>query len=619
MKKKNLFFEIAKSIFKFFKIRAYRVSKADDARFSTHQTNNKIALISIGNTLGLLAVFASITGTFFPDNIAVLSGSVANAFFKDKTTLVSVGHLLISAAAMYLFWLRIYNNWAALYHSSQFGLLRKLFSFTLGLTLFIFILPLIFPATMFSEFYFWEAVLLSVCFLLALIFSIFVKIYGEDELENIKKEGYSSISVKLNQYCREKKYNKSYNNEKIQELCKLESISYYVNGWITFNLSSFLFTLIYALFIKFEGSATIGLFSEHIVSTIQGVEWKRTDYGDAYMHYYFAFMIAASGFLGVNRVHWRSENLGHDTFKDEVFLLNCAIKNGSIHNSENGGKRTNATEATSVDQAKQVSDDNNPQNTAMKQISNGWQKLIAMTQLTRMTSSILGSGVIYFISESLIHFSLSLIFLMFSFAFNDFIDFTTGKDKACHPSRALPSGKLSVSDAYLISAILGSLCVLLAIHMNWPIMIPLLIGSSIYSLFLKRLIPSVATAFWCGIVTILALYPISPPWYLYSVFFAFFYAREILLDLRDVEADDLFCATPSLASILKNKTFVFTVLMLLVAGGIGILEENNVVILAGMLSALVCSGIFLSKISINQKIKFASFLLWMFFPLIVFA
>ena len=73
--------------------------------------------------------------------------------------------------------------------------------------------------------------------------------------------------------------------------------------------------------------------------------------------------------------------------------------------------------------------------------------------------------------------------------------------------------------------------------------------SIVYSLSLKRLVPLVATPAWCVAMTILVLWPDTFSFVHYALVFLFLYSRELLLDLRDVSADNRFCWMPSLPAV----------------------------------------------------------------------
>jgi len=181
--------------------------------------------------------------------------------------------------------------------------------------------------------------------------------------------------------------------------------------------------------------------------------------------------------------------------------------------------------------------------------------LFGLVQTTRFLKS-LAVGALLALATGSMHYGIcATLFLMFSFAFNDWVDFP--KDKFGHPNRAIPSGKLTLNQAsYIWTA-------LLVIGVGWVIgfLSEYVLGfaiiyafSIIYSYVLKPNIPTLATPIWSSTLAILFLQSLSANLTIYVAVTIIVYAYELLLDYRDRESDKEFCKTPTLANILSKHS-----------------------------------------------------------------
>ena len=134
------------------------------------------------------------------------------------------------------------------------------------------------------------------------------------------------------------------------------------------------------------------------------------------------------------------------------------------------------------------------------------KQVLGFIQTTRLIKS-LAVGLLLTIVSSSVHYGLgALIFLAFSFVFNDWVD--APKDKISHPCRAIPSKKITHRQAFYIAI------VLLILGSGWTIIFlkEYIFGflivysfSVIYSLILKPNIPVLATPVWSVTIAILFL------------------------------------------------------------------------------------------------------------------
>lgn len=165
------------------------------------------------------------------------------------------------------------------------------------------------------------------------------------------------------------------------------------------------------------------------------------------------------------------------------------------------------------------------------------------------------------------HYLIFLLFLLFSFAFNDLVDRKMDKDG--HPERPLPSGRLNATEATLISA--GLLAAGLGFTYWWAYDLFNIFAytcglSALYSCMLKRHVPLIATPIWALDVAAITCMPGGRGLLTSVPFFLFLYAHEVLLDMRDEPADRVHCSTPSIATVLGKNCWVYLVVLLTLYG-----------------------------------------------------
>lgn len=190
--------------------------------------------------------------------------------------------------------------------------------------------------------------------------------------------------------------------------------------------------------------------------------------------------------------------------------------------------------------------------------------IVGTFQTTRFFKSLFVSILFLFATNSLMYSLGVLLFLTFSFAFNDFVD--ANKDSIGHPERAIPSGKISRRNVLALSIILFILGILIAVKTDF--LIGFLIAFSfslIYSSLLKPYIPILATFIWSLSVAIVFIQPFSREFLDFLGFMLVVYAYETLLDYRDIFADNQFCKTPTLAAI-AGRYFIVLAILTAIAG-----------------------------------------------------
>ena len=170
------------------------------------------------------------------------------------------------------------------------------------------------------------------------------------------------------------------------------------------------------------------------------------------------------------------------------------------------------------------------------------------------------AGILLYLVSGDYYYSLSFsLFLIFSFLINDLLDFMSGKDQLCHPERPLPSGRLSSRTSAIASIVTLTAIVIASSQFAAFQQASLLVGlmlSVVYSLSIKRLFPAVGTLVWVlsVMVVFLGVFGHVLSIISYATFALIFYAREILLDIRDADTDEILAKGASVKLLGKKRT-----------------------------------------------------------------
>lgn len=187
-------------------------------------------------------------------------------------------------------------------------------------------------------------------------------------------------------------------------------------------------------------------------------------------------------------------------------------------------------------------------------------KISSLLELMRFGRSVITALIVLPLSGRLDHYLVVLFIMLFSFTFNDWVD--ANMDKDGHPSRPIPSGRISEVEAALVSfGALGS-----GIYFSTtyaPDLTKLFayacIISGVYSWLLKRHLPLVATPIWTLCVTFIVLTPATISTLGWVLFFLVLYTHEVLLDMRDEKSDSIHCSTPSIATFLGQNCWWYVI------------------------------------------------------------
>ena len=161
-----------------------------------------------------------------------------------------------------------------------------------------------------------------------------------------------------------------------------------------------------------------------------------------------------------------------------------------------------------------------------------------------------------------------LLAMLFSFSFNDLMDYLSGRDQHCHPNRPLPSGRLNVSGAILTCAILsfGMAAALLVSSIAVSAPLVLFLGGILYSINFKRLLPILATPFWCALLAFVLATAIGFGAWGFMGLWVSILACELVLDLRDADSDFAFNQRRNLAYILQPYHWQASFVLVVLAG-----------------------------------------------------
>jgi len=255
----------------------------------------------------------------------------------------------------------------------------------------------------------------------------------------------------------------------------------------------------------------------------------------------------------------------------------------------------------------------------MRIITEKLRIISSLLESSRSVLSILASVLVYLFVDSWQYALVVLLFLFFSFLFNDLVDYEM--DRVGHSNRALPQGRLTKQIslwASLVTLFAGFVIIQVLISELLLFFVILYSTSAFYSAILKHYVPAIATPIWSLIVTFLILYVVKADIWVYILVFSFFFARELLLDYRDKEADKIFSATKSLPNLLGNYTYWLVFLLLLIAAVSALfIGEIILVVLISIASIIVLLVSSLFKLKDKFMVPFLTNLLLFYFPLIL--
>ncbi len=243
-------------------------------------------------------------------------------------------------------------------------------------------------------------------------------------------------------------------------------------------------------------------------------------------------------------------------------------------------------------------------------------KIKGFLQTTRFFISLFYSILIFLVSGSLTYSFLSFIFLLFSFIFNDIVDYR--QDKLAHPDRALPRKRITLSESIFLAIYLAAAGLIISYSFHYFILFAIFYSASIiYSALLKKVIPSIALFFCVLIGTFLFLFPVKASVIEYLLVFFFSSAREFLLYYRDRITDNKFSLTKSLPNLLKNHYFIPMIIFLIIPLVLSLFMDNLILVL-GASSALAIFLIFYIKGIHITKLKQLIVILTLHFIMVIF-
>jgi geranylgeranylglycerol-phosphate geranylgeranyltransferase len=170
--------------------------------------------------------------------------------------------------------------------------------------------------------------------------------------------------------------------------------------------------------------------------------------------------------------------------------------------------------------------------------------------------------------------SMPLAFFLYSggFALNDYVDLSA--DSVNLPHRPLPAGKLSPKAAIILAVTMSSLAIIWAAMSGTAAIwyaILFTIMSAVYSLWTKRhlflLKNFLAAVLNSSVFLFMALHLTNPQasWYLFGAALLLGMAREIIMDVRDIDGD-INAGLSTIATVFGNRAALWFASVFLIAG-----------------------------------------------------
>lgn len=220
--------------------------------------------------------------------------------------------------------------------------------------------------------------------------------------------------------------------------------------------------------------------------------------------------------------------------------------------------------------AQETLHDDNVESTTNDQVQK--QKLLrevsALLESARGLSCLLLAGFALVLGATWGVAATFFLFLFGSFLFNDLMDFWSGKDHVCHPNRPLPSSRLTASFSSIVTTVSFVSCLAISAAIG-PDFLALtgccLLVSAVYSSFLKRHHPVIATPLWCAATVAMFLYFLDASLIAYGLSFAAVLGRELLLEERDSASDEAFAKSYTYSGLLGQYLVPVAVGLILLA------------------------------------------------------
>jgi len=335
---------------------------------------------------------------------------------------------------------------------------------------------------------------------------------------------------------------------RVRELLSLKVI---LSGWRVSNAALAILILGYSILTLFTGEALAWKREYIAVAQNEAQTSMLATLGSGLSYTTEVIALIALIVTGVLTAGLRSR-INPTVYSDEVFLLNRA---SPLKILGQGGEPTYSNDPAVPSQGEVKMENSNVQKLTLL------GQLFPLAQSARVVPAVASGILLFWVSTELLYAISFTIFLMLSFLINDVFDFLTGKDAICHPNRPLPSGRLSIGFALSMTVLvtLSLLASTLGQNTFQSLSILLAAGASFfYSFAAKRLFPAVGTVIWVLAVAIsfLGAFGQFQEAHVYVLFFLTFYAREILLDIRDLDADKVLAKGPTLG-VLGSKSVLY--------------------------------------------------------------
>lgn len=588
-----------------------RAGMVHDSRFSDHAEKNKINPILVIVVSIVLSMGGFAFSLFGLDSINLNTRIIKLAFTTGGSIYgLSIAHFAILSLIFTYAWYKTFANSAIMVHHKIIQGWSKFFvTLATSSSLASFVLILFTGKDSLQLFSMLSGCLLLAGFASAAAFSFNLSsiIFGKREQirSNLNCTDFSDRFVadleKGDSHSTDNKWRIDY----INELSNFKNCDTLMLGWLLSNTVIFIAIALYlSLWVNDNPYSSYSTFQK--MSSDGGAPYSGWAFTSDHL-YFFVIVI-----MGLVAGGLRTK-LDPKTYSDEVYVLNTfvdTIGGGGVPRPDHLTSEANDRETIAETVGTEAGE------------TSARSSLMASTtsimKIVRFWDSFMAAILAGVFSQSIFQAIIVFCFLTFSFAINDAFDFLSGKDDKCHPNRPLPQRQIAVPQVMAVAVVLSFIPISMTVvfqHDALPIILSCFVGSVLYSFALKRYAPSIATVGWCVLVSVIFLFQAEKGLEYYVIFVAYFYAREILLDLRDVHADNVHCYTPSLPSLIgENRTILVSFFMLNITFGVSFYVGN----MALSLAAAASLAIFIVAYYKTQDARQISYCIRAFFPFVVF-
>lgn len=532
-----------------------------DEEFKRHIEANRMSLwLLVGMLLAIVVV--TVISVYATLEIGDPNVQLVSVFTPERSTLVHVLPISAVAFSFAIIWRNVFNNYAAKFHSDTLKRQNsKLFASSA-----VFFALVASAVSFFADPKLYGVMMMLYYIALALAFSSAL-IFSSKMYHLVRSVAARGTTTDLG------------GDEAHQ---RFPALAHLTLGWCGTNALTTLILVIFSVLLLI-----FFLFAEpfHAARPV-------TD-GPVYARIYLLefFILATFLLMGFFSGTFRRKATA-DQFRAELHSLNDILDSGdgSGLNAGNLGANNGPDEASSAI----------PDVSASSLDGTFLNATVALLQSSRAFSSHLVAGLLVLSGGEPLLAMVLFLFLTSSYLFNDIMDFRSGRDLLCHPTRALPSGRLSQQTSLTVTVLLASTGMILSLAIGFgafALVLSCFGISMVYSVFLKRQFPLVATPLWCAATVALFLYSFDAGSVSYLIAFCVVFGRELLLEERDGDGDKLLAISPTFPEIFGRYLRPISLALMLfgVVGAAYLATETRWLVLGVIVSALVLATLLISK------------------------